>query len=189
MNRMTIRTALLGTLLLVGCGGGPREAGAVPGQTVYWKVVSSEVSFGACTDDPQFRDQIRPVAFEENSYFVYRVSGDGKTAATQDCKTFSASSCVDSDPGLSFDLAGNELNLSRDLPSDIGDGGCQLQTSQQWVGQDMGTALVLDVSNTMSLVNAPTECDRIEANVKASSPNGLGFQGCVVTYKLGFSHP
>ncbi|MFL5319253.1 MAG: hypothetical protein ACJ790_06315, partial [Myxococcaceae bacterium] len=57
-----------------------------------------------------------------------------------------------------------------------------------WLAEDKGDSLSLDVSNAMSLVDAPTECDRIEKNAKANSPNGLGFQGCVVTFKLGFTH-
>lgn len=188
------RTKLL-TSVLVGCValwacGGPREPGARANETIYWKVASSDVAFGACSDDNSdggFRQQIQAVEFEENSYFVYRISGDAKTASVMACKTFSPSSCVVSEPELKFDVTGNELHLTRELKTEIGDGGCNLQTTQQWIAEDKGTSMSLDVSNTLSLVDQPTECARIENIVKRDSPNGLGFQGCVVTYKLGFT--
>lgn len=193
MTAMTSRpqkllgAAFAATVLFVACGG-PREPGSRPNETVYWKVTKSDVEFGQCTDDPLFRDQIKPVEFSENSYFVYRVEQDGTKATNMACTSFAPSSCVKSEPELVFDVAGNELNLTRQLKNPIGDGGCQLQTTQQWVATDKGTAMDLDVSNTMSLVDHPTECERIEQDVKSQSPNQLGFQGCVVTYKLGFTH-
>lgn len=179
---------LAAVVLFLACGG-PREPGAVANDVVYWKVESSNIDFAQCSDDPQFRDQIQPIAFQADSYFVYKVSKDAKQATVQSCQNFDPSSCKDSSPALTFDVVGNELSLNREFKEEVGDAGCNLQTIQSWVGEDKGTSLALNVSNTMSLTDAPAACDRIEQSAKQYAPNGLGYQGCVVTYKLGFSHP
>lgn len=187
MIPMKLNRWLVAVVLVLACGG-PRQPGVIANDVVFWKVASSDVEFNQCSDDPDFRTQIQPVAFQENSYWVYRVDKDAKHATTQSCASFDPSTCVDTEPPLVFDVSGNELSLNREDKSALGDGGCQLQTSQTWLADDKGTTLSLDVSNVMSLTDAPADCDRIESDVKATSPNGLGFQGCVVTYKLGFSH-
>jgi hypothetical protein len=62
--------------------------------------------------------------------------------------------------------------------------GCQLQDAQSWILTDKGKSLDLSVSHALSLVDKPMECEALDQQVKDSSPNKLGVQGCVVTFKV-----
>lgn len=169
---------------LVSACGGPRKAGAVPGETYFWKVVGSTVEFGQCTDDPEFRKDIQPIAFEDNSYLMYQVAKDGRTASTVSCTRLDAASCTPAMNPLTFDVAGSELSMSIEDKNPFGTAGCQLQDAQSWILTDKGNSLDLAVSHALSLVDNQTECEKLDQNVKSNSPNMLGVQGCVVTFKV-----
>jgi hypothetical protein len=181
-----MRFLTLGALaiLLVSCG--PRSPGAKPGETLYWRVTSSDVSYASCTDDPQFRT-IEPIGFDENTYFIYRVERDGKKATALTCQSFDSASCVPHSSGLAFDVAGTELLYAREGKSAIGQNGCMLLDSQSWVLTDHGVAMDMEVSHILSLVDAQEACDQVEETIKAQSPNGLGVRGCIVRFTLGLT--
>ena len=52
------------------------------------------------------------------------------------------------------------------------------------VSQLMQLVPLTYVDNVLTLVDSPAACATIETNLKANSPNGLGAQGCVVTFQL-----
>lgn len=184
MNRIAWGLVVAG---LFGCGPATRPPGAKPGEMLFWRITSSEVSFSQCTDEAQFRDQIQPLSFDENTYLVYRVEADGKEATVLSCDALEPATCRPSASGITFDVAGTELLFSRDNKSPIGDQGCQLLAAESWVLTDQGETLQVDISNVLSLVDAPEACDAVEAQLRRQAPNGLGLQGCVVTFKVGAS--
>jgi hypothetical protein len=152
---------------------------------MFWRITSSDVSTTACTDDPGFKDQVQPIGFSDNTYLMYRVSKDGRQATTLSCTQLDARTCQDSPSGIVFDVAEHELLYASEDKQAIGDGGCQLQGAQSWVLTDKGESLTMQIDNSLSLVDHPTLCPKIEAQVKAQSPNGMGLQGCIVQYSIG----
>lgn len=178
------RALFFGIFVLAACGGGPRKPGAEPGKTYFWRVVSSTVEFGTCTDDPDFRDGVKAIPFEENSYLMYQVAKDGRTATTVSCTRLDASSCSPAENPITFDVAATELSWSSETKQPFGMGGCQLQDAQSWILTDRGPSLELAVTHALSLVDKPTDCDALEQQIKNTSPNGLGVQGCVVTFRV-----
>ncbi|MFZ5468416.1 MAG: hypothetical protein ACOZIN_03170 [Myxococcota bacterium] len=164
---------------------GPRAPGPKPGETLFWKVVKSEVSISNCTDDPSFRDDIQPVAFDENTYLIYRVEKDGTQATALKCETFDTRSCTPSDSGIVFNVAGNELNFTRERKSPIGGEGCNTQVIETWLLTDQGQTLDMEVSSTITLVDDDVACQRVEDQLIQQSPNATGLQGCVVRFIVG----
>ncbi|MGQ0504350.1 MAG: hypothetical protein ACT4TC_03450 [Myxococcaceae bacterium] len=177
-----IRWALLLCALCAACG--PRRGPPRPGEVLFWKVTSSTVGLIGCTDDPQFRDPLKPITLDESTYLIVRIESNGAKATTLDCSTTEASSCVESASGIVFDVAGSELLFSRSYNKDITGTTCKLHAEQAWVGQDKGTSLSLSVSNTLSLTDDPGECPQFELEVKRQSPNGLGLEGCQVRFNV-----
>ncbi|MEW5739201.1 MAG: hypothetical protein AB1938_09770 [Myxococcota bacterium] len=178
------RSLLLAVVpILVGCGGGS-GSGLSPNAVYFWQITSSTVEFGQCSDDPTFRMDAQPIAFTDNSYIIYRVSQDGKTAVTQDCMRLDASTCAPSTNPITFNIAGRELTFTRESKAPVGTTGCNLQQSETWTLTDSNKTMTLDIANVLSLVDSPPACDSVEADLKMQSPNMLGVQGCVVTFKL-----
>lgn len=178
--------ALLASLALAGCGG-ERTAGAVPGKVEFWYVRESGIEFGACSDEPGFRGQITPSVAEVGDVFAYRVSADGKTARQQTCTAFTASACKDSEPPLVFAVSGTELQHAVEEKQPIGRGACNLLVAQNWTLWDEGPRMSLEISNALSLVDAPAACEGVDAAYRQQSPNGLGLQGCVFSWKMALS--
>ncbi len=175
--------AALVPLLLVACG--PRKPGPHPGETIFWRITSSDAQPSGCTDDPSFTSQIKPIAVDANTYLIYRVDGQGKSATALDCTTFDTSSCQPSSSGVVYDIAGHELLFATEAKTPIDKSTCQLQSAETWDLTDQGTTLAITISDVLALVDDATACDKLETQVKAQSPNGLGLQGCMVNYTLG----
>ncbi|MBM4379514.1 MAG: hypothetical protein FJ086_09480 [Deltaproteobacteria bacterium] len=178
--------ALAAGLALSGCGG-ERMPGAVPGKVEFWYVRESGSEFGACSDEPGFRGQISPSVAEVGDVFAYRVSQDGKTAHQQTCAALDATSCRDSEPPLVFSVSGTELQHAVDDKQPIGRGACNLLVTQNWTLWDEGPRMSVEISNALSLVDAPAACESVDAAYRQQSPNGLGLQGCVFSWKLALS--
>jgi hypothetical protein len=169
--------------VLAGCGGAGN--GLSPNAIYFWQITSSTVEFGQCSDEMQFRADAQPLAFTDNSYIIYKVSADGKTAVTQDCARLDSSTCKDAANPITFTIAGRELTFTRQGKDPVGTTGCNLQQSETWTLTDSGKkTMTLDIANVLALVDSPPACDSVEADLKARSPNMLGIQGCVVTFKL-----
>jgi hypothetical protein len=183
-GRVAVGVAL--GMALGGCGL-ERAPGAVPGKVEFWHVVESGSEFGACSDEPGFRAQILPRVAEVGDLFAYRVSADGRAARQQACTALDAFSCVDSDPPLVFTVSGTELQHTVEEKQPIGRGACNLQVTQNWTLWDEGTRMTLEIANALSLVDAPSACDSVDAAYRQQSPNGLGLQGCVFSWKLVLS--
>lgn len=205
------RLLTLALVLFAGCG--PRAPGAQAKQTYFWRVVSSELQYGTCSDEPTFRAGLTPLKFEANSYLIYLVDKDGKTATTQACDRLDASTCKPSPTPLVFTIAGTELAFSAEqkapiLTNDTACGAltcdgahacvdgacavrspavCQLLDTTTWLLTDKGPTGTLDITHVLSLVDNPTDCDAADKQIKAQSPNMLGLEGCVVTFTVGLS--
>jgi hypothetical protein len=185
MNVLARALKLGVALVAVGSSGcGERKPGAVPSAVEFWNVVDTTLEFGACGDDPGFRQQISPTLAEPGSVFVYRVSADGRSARQQQCGWLSASTCADSEPPLVFEVAGTQLIHAREEKGPIGKEGCQLINGQSWVGSDLGQEMVLEISNALSLVDDPAACARVDSTFRQQSPNGLGLDGCIFTWRM-----
>ena len=174
---------LAGLALAISCG--PRQPGAAANQTYFWRVTSSEVTFGTCSDEPQFRMDLAPLKFEANSYLIYKVDPTGKTAVTQSCDRVDPASCKPSPAKVTFTVADPELIFTSEGKSALGANGCQLLDSTTWILTDKGTAGTLEITHVLSLVDNPMACMTAEAQLKQQAPNKVGLEGCVVTFKVG----
>lgn len=170
--------------MLVACG--PREPGpheAERGQIFYWQVTSSEVVAGdKCTDNESFRSDLEPEPLEANTFLMYRLSEDGRTAVAQTCTSTDADSCVDSETGIVFDVSGNEL-ISDPPPAvrDVEGSSCDLEGDELWTVEDQGETMRFTLDVEFNLVGDPLVCADLERQAEADAPNGEGMNGCVVS--------
>jgi hypothetical protein len=177
--------ALVTLLLAVACGPPPKP-GPQPNVTYFWRVISSEVEFNSmCSDEASFRMANGPLKFESNSYVVYKASEDAKKATLMKCTMLDPGTCTPADSGVVFDVAGAEMTYATELRTATGSGMCRILDTQTWIMTDKGMTLDIEISDTLSLVDDPMTCDQLEANAKARAPNGMGFQGCTITFKIG----
>lgn len=176
------RLLIVVPFLLGACGGG--ASGPVPNATYFWRVTSSTLEFGQCSDAMDFRMNVQPLAFTDNSYIIYKVSKDGKQAVSQTCERLDPATCMPSTSGVVFAVAGRELTFTRESKDPIGTTGCNLQQTETWTLRDQTKTLDVDIANTLALVDSPGACDSVEKDLKMRSPNMLGVVGCVVTFKL-----
>lgn len=180
MRRLMATVAAAAAVL--SCGGG--GSGPQPGRTYFWKVASSKVEFGVCSDQTDFRGSFPAPAINDSSFVVYRVDNDGKKAWLQSCQTLDASSCRDSEPKVEFSIVGNELLFTTVAAQNVEGSTCKLQDSQQWNAVDKGQTLELSQNHTLTLVNDATACAALDDRAKKAAPNGFGIEGCVVQITL-----
>lgn len=147
-------------------------------------MLTSTVDFGQCSDATDFRASATPIDVSTDSYLIYKVAADGKSAVGQDCLALDSTTCSPADGGIVWSIAGTELTTTQQNSDPIGTGGCSLQQTQTWTIQDQTRKMSLEIDNVLTLVNSKPACDQVEANLKARSPNTLGVEGCVVTFKL-----
>lgn len=177
------RLLALTTLVLLACGCG-RNSKPEANTTYFWLVKSSTMDIGQCSDDPDFRKNFTPIAVGTNTYFTYKVDKTGKKATVQSCAALDTSTCTDQTPPIVFDITGNELDWNGESKSALGTTGCNALQSQSWTFTDKVSTFTLASTSSYTLVDNQTACDRVEANLKAASPNGLGIVGCSVTWTL-----
>ncbi len=173
----------LTVLTLTACG---HKSGPQPGDVDFWQVKTSTVDFSMCSDDPTFRMSITPVQFDANSYLIYRVEKDGKTATVLDCTALDASTCMNSSTGITFQIAGTELFRTDTNKSPITGSTCNLLDTTNWTLDDMDKTLSMEVDHVLSLVDDPAACMTLDTNYKQNSPNMMGLDGCLVKYSLTF---
>jgi hypothetical protein len=174
-------TALIAVLLACACG---------PGNTRYWKLTSSTIAFNAyCSDNTTFRGNYEALQFQPDSYFIYTLSQDRRKALRVTCVTKDPSTCTPDKSGIVFDVdvTGKELAYSKDVRAPTGVGMCTLATAETWFLTDQGSTMSLSISDTLSLVDDPATCTRLDMDLKAVSPNGQGYQGCTISYQLAGS--
>jgi hypothetical protein len=176
---MRLCLAVVLGLGMTSCGG---SSGPSPDAFYFWRILTSTVSFGACSDAADFRMGAQPVTISDNSYLIYRVARDVHTAVSQTCTALDAATCS---PGsFVWTIAGHELSSTTESKEAIETGGCSLSQTQTWTLTDQGKTMSLEVANVLSLVDAPTACNDIETALRARSPNMLGVDGCVVNFML-----
>lgn len=175
------RALFLVPLVLLACG---QYSGPQANATYFWQIKTSALEFGACSDAPDFRAGIDPLEFSDNTFLIYKVSADGKTAVSQSCTRLDSSTCTPSDAGVVFDIVGRELTFVESQKQPVGTTGCSIQQTLTWTLTDATRVMTLDINNVLSLVDSQPGCDAVEADLKARSPNMLGVQGCVITNKI-----
>lgn len=175
--------SFMSLVVLTACG--PREAGpheTERGEVFFWEVTGSDVIFSdECTDHPDFRADVKPPEFEDNSFLLYELSEDGSEAVSVSCTTTDADSCTDEEDPLVFAVDGNELIYDpdpevRDLTS-----ACDLEVDELWTLVDAGETLEMTADLAFARVGDATVCEQEEANIAAQSPNGEAFEGCVIS--------
>jgi len=170
---------LIAAAVLSACGGP---------SIVFWQAGTSTVDFASnCSDEMTFRNSIMPVSVDSNSYLIYRIEKDGKTATVLDCDTLDASTCKNSKSGITFTIAGKELFRTDTNKSAITGSTCNLLDTTNWTLTDMGKTLTMEQAHVLSLVDDATACMSVDSNYKAASPNMMGLDGCQVTYHLSFT--
>jgi hypothetical protein len=173
----------LAPLALFACG--PGKPGPAPNQTYFWRITSSSVEFNDnCSDEPAFRDMNRAIEVKPNSYVVYQGNEDGRKATLMKCPQLDPSTCTPADSGVVFDVAGAELTYAFELRTFTGSGMCNILDTQSWILTDMLSTMELQISDTLQLVDDPPICAQIEENAKTRAPNGKGFEGCTITFKV-----
>ena len=151
----------------------------------FWKVTSSDAVFGACSDNADFRAGQKPIEFTDKTYFAYKVDSTGKKATAQSCTARDASACTPTT--TVFDITGNHLVSTSSSNEPITGATCSIADLVTTTATDNGGTGTLELMHTYSLVDDQAACDKLDTNFKAQSPNGLGIQGCVITFKLGLS--
>ncbi|MBK7864029.1 MAG: hypothetical protein IPJ65_36580 [Archangiaceae bacterium] len=205
-----MRTFVLAALAVAAAACGPGKPGPQSNVTYFWKIETSTVAFNDnCTDDPKFRMDNAPLSasvdedanhnglldtgedtnmngkLDQISYFlVYKASADAKKATLMSCTQLDESTCMPDEHNVVFDVATTELSYNSESKTPTGVGGCNILDTTSWLLTDKGNALDVEISDTFSLVDDPPTCDTLEANAKARSGNGRGFQGCTVSFQL-----
>jgi hypothetical protein len=165
----------------------------------FWKVDSSQLEWGACSNAEDFRASVlaRPVGM--NTFVIYKTDETGTSAKLQTCTSIDPATCSASDSGIVFSIALNELTFVRDPPlkeplrvrDETGmqrDSLCSLTQLETWTLRDQGQKFELDVTNSLGLVSdtpdGGLECEMIESSLIQRSPNMTGVRGCIITFKL-----
>lgn len=170
--------------LIAACG--PRAPGPHEhewGDIFYWEVTGSELDVGhRCTDAPSFRDKLQGPEFEENTYLMYRVDTDGRSAVMQSCRTLDPATCEDSALDLVFEIDGQKL-VAHPPPDvrDIENSACKLEGDEIWTVLDRGETMKLTYETTFQLVGDVTACAELEDRIVSQSSNGQGVNDCTLT--------
>lgn len=185
---MNVRPFIAAAALALSAACSPTPPGPQAGVTYFWLVTSSQVAFNDyCSDDPTFRMMNAPLKFADNSYVIYKGSDDGKKATLMTCTQLDPSSCTPSSSNVVFDVAGAELSFETENKQPIGSGPCNQLDTQAWILTDKVQTLDMQISDTLSLVDDTTTCNRIETDAENRSPNHKGYQGCTITFLIGAS--
>lgn len=168
-----------------------------PDSTYFWKVNTSTLEWGACSDAMDFRDSVSALPVGMNSFLIYKTDAMAQKARSQSCKTLDPTTCTDSSTGVVFDIAGTELVFTRDVVKDPlkvrdvtgmeRDSKCQLTQLETWTMRDQGATFELEVTNALGLEESTPpsgECDQIENSLISRSANMGGIRGCIITFKL-----
>lgn len=166
------------------CSIGCARKGPEANQTYFWQVTSSNLEWGACGDSATLRGGVMPIAIAANSFLIYKVDSTGKKGVSQSCPRLDVGTCTDSATNIVFDIVGTELTYTSERKDPVQGSACKVQQNETWTLADKITTITLEIDTVLSLVGSDTDCPKLEANVKADSPNGLGVGGCVLTRKL-----
>ena len=169
--------------MVAACGSG---SGPQPNAVYFWKLDSSTLAWGQCSDAPEFRSGVTPIEVKDNSFIVYRVSADGKSAQSQRCARLDSSTCSDDDAGVRFDVTGQELTFTQTFADPIENANCALTQTQTWTLTDLKTTMTLDITNVLTLTPSGAAADAgtcadVQQQLATRSPNMLGIEGCVIT--------
>jgi hypothetical protein len=150
----------------------------------FWHITSANVEFGQCTDEAWFRDVFAAPDAGTNTYLIYEVAKDGKTASTLDCTRVSIDYCTTPADPIVWQVEGNELTRGLTFNSVIPDAGCSIQenvTDTITVNDKTMSDATVDVISLVEDTAGSGACTELDTQVKGHSTNGFGLEGCVVT--------
>jgi len=164
----------------------------------FWKVASSTLEWGTCSDAEDFRASVSALPVGMNSFLIYKTNDAGTLATAQTCTSLDPKTCSDSSSGIVFQVALTELTFVRnelkeplrvrDTTGMERDSTCSLTQLETWTMRDNGPTFTLDVTNSLGLVSdtpdGGAECDLIENSLISRSPNMAGVRGCIISFKL-----
>ncbi len=164
----------------------------------FWKVASSTLEWGTCSDAEDFRASVSALPVGMNSFLIYKTNDAGTLATAQTCTSLDPRTCSDSSSGIVFQVALTELTFVRnelkeplrvrDTTGMERDSTCSLTQLETWTMRDNGPKFELDVTNSLGLVSdtadGGAECDLIENSLISRSPNMAGVRGCIINFKL-----
>lgn len=157
----------------------------------FWRVTSSTLEWGACSEASDFRKSVSALPFGPNSYVIYKTDAMSTVARTQACTALDPMTCQDSASNVVFKIAGTDLVFSRDVfkePLRVRDrngverdSACQMTQLETWTLHDQGLKFEMEVTNALGLEESEPpsgECDQIERSVDG------GIRGCIISFKL-----
>lgn len=158
------------------------------GAILYWELHTIDTVYDGCSDAPDSPTQIDAPEFQENSFFIYRISEDGSQAITQDCTSTDGGTCSDSDLGIVLTRNRGNTYTWDAPPQQLGAAaaGCTVIGDELWVFTDNGEDGVLDASVTYELQGEG--CSAYDQSVAEMSPNGEGVDGCTLTIQAEVDH-
>ncbi len=172
---------LLVSLMLWGCGGPAREPGFQPGELLDWTLSDTELSFEDCTDAKTWRDHFAAYDFRRR---VVQVSESGQTAQLLICTSWSVSTCSPTDPASTLSVDGATMQYTGARASAIaGAPECMLGMAEDLQIVDHGHQMRETVRFQLYLLGEPARCAEVEAGTVAAGTNGLGIDGCRVTFR------
>ncbi len=181
MTRPTLLALLAMTYGCTGCPGPIDDSDEI---NFFWRMTQSTVQFGTCTDDPDFREDITPIEIGDATYLIYRVSEDGKSARALECTHVDPKTCSTHPDASTWSVAGGELSRSVSYTDSISPQGCNLTQNITELILAKDDDVTFSIANTLTLSDETPGsgvCDELDNDIKASSPNGFGFKGCVIT--------
>lgn len=156
-----------------------------PRKAFFWRITSSSVEFGQCTDEAWFRDSFQAPDAGDSTYLIYEISKDGKTATGLDCTRVDIDTCTTPVNAITWQVNGKELSRTATFDSSIPDAGCTIEENLTDTITDNGKTMDDAVVDVISLVDEQAgACADLDTQVKAHATNGFGLEGCVVTLKL-----
>lgn len=175
----------LATALLCACGArepGPHES--EHGEIIYWRLTSAiELLWDNCSDGADRDERVKAPPYQEDMFLIYRVADNGRQAVAQDCTTTSPSTCSDDPLDIVFEIL--DHTLSWDPPQELHDepGDCDMGSDQLWQVQDGGETGLFEAFMDIDLVGDPLVCAELDQDIRETSPNGLGLDGCRMTLR------
>ncbi|MDF1564142.1 MAG: hypothetical protein P1V51_13920 [Deltaproteobacteria bacterium] len=182
--------ALLFLLSTVACGArkpGPHEHER--GWVTQWRVETSSVSYQGCTDAPGWQDLIELEPLTLGWFVAYRVNAEGTEAVDYDCDTHDSTTCYVNPADFSWTIDGHVLTHDRPVQVfDLNGTTCQVQYHLASTVEDQGPMAAYSLWIDLELIGDATECADVEAQIRAESSNGLGYEGCtpLSTSELSF---
>lgn len=184
---MRLPLCLLAAVVGLTACGDPTSLGRQPGfdsgEVLFWRIDEVASSRQACGDAPELDSVVIAPGVAPGSHLVLEVSDDATSARWLRCSTRELATCQRDpvDPLFTVE-ARDTIHFERVTRTPIENGeGCVLQINEQWTLVDRGIYLEGAIVRTHTLTDSELGCGIVDLDLLASSTNGLGLDGCVLT--------